>query len=173
MNATPRTCSVADCGRAIDSKGLCQAHYSRLRIHGDPLAGGPIRSRRVPRVCEVEGCEEPQSRAGMCRPHYWRKGHHGTADLPSAAARLMRHVEVSDDGCWNWTAALNAFGYGRFRGLLAHRVSYESLVGPIPDGLELDHLCRNRKCVRPEHLEPVTHDENYRRAIEARRNGKR
>ena len=71
--------------------------------------------------------------------------------------------------CWIWTAA-TAQGYGRInaggRGvpLQAHRVAYELLVGPIPEGLELDHLCRDRRCVNPQHLEPVTHRENLLRA---------
>lgn len=71
-------------------------------------------------------------------------------------------------GCWDWTGARMANGYGVFNmpdrlgggTRLAHRVSYELNVGPIPDGLELDHLCRVRHCVRPDHLEAVTHREN-------------
>lgn len=63
-------------------------------------------------------------------------------------------------GCWLWVASLTAGGYWRFKSggimRMAHRVSYEMLVGPIPRGLTLDHLCRNRRCVRPDHLEPVT-----------------
>jgi hypothetical protein len=72
------------------------------------------------------------------------------------------------DGCWLWTAMLSDDGYGRIavrrRQRYAHRVAYEQMVGPIPEGMELDHLCRNRRCVRPDHLEPVTHLENIRRA---------
>ncbi|AGY47176.1 HNH endonuclease [Clavibacter phage CN1A] len=73
-------------------------------------------------------------------------------------------------GCWLWEAAVGKDGYGRFREggrgsrlLAAHRVAYELEVGPIPDGLQLDHLCRTRSCVRPDHLEAVTSAENTRR----------
>lgn len=62
--------------------------------------------------------------------------------------------------CWVWTGAKQSDGYGAFRlrgrDCVAHRVSYEALVGQIQDGLQLDHLCRVRNCVRPDHLEPVT-----------------
>lgn len=62
--------------------------------------------------------------------------------------------------CWAWTASLTHNGYPRFKHggvtYVAHRVVYELLVGPIPDGLELDHLCRNTHCVNPKHCEPVT-----------------
>jgi hypothetical protein len=73
--------------------------------------------------------------------------------------------------CWIWTAATNGVGYGvlgrggRGAGLVyAHRFSYQIHRGAIPDGLELDHLCRNRGCVNPYHLEPVTRSENLRRS---------
>lgn len=73
-------------------------------------------------------------------------------------------VPVPHVGCWLWMAGLNENGYGVFRGRLAHRRSFRVLVGPHAPGLELDHLCRTRSCVNPDHLEPVTHEENMRRA---------
>ncbi len=70
-------------------------------------------------------------------------------------------------GCWLWTAFTNPKGYSRFllhgKSELAHRVSYERHIGLIPEGLELDHLCRVPGCVNPDHLEAVTHKENVRR----------
>lgn len=81
--------------------------------------------------------------------------------------RFWAKVRVGDD-CWEWVGARFGSGYGAINRdghtISAHRVSYELLVGPIPDGLELDHLCRNRWCVRPDHLEPVVHVENVRRS---------
>lgn len=83
---------------------------------------------------------------------------------------LTRYV-VDADGCWLWTGNIGQHGYGRAwrridgrkRLLYAHRLSYEHHVGPIPDGLELDHLCRKRACIRPACLEPVTHAVNVAR----------
>lgn len=74
--------------------------------------------------------------------------------------RLREKIEVQPDGCWRWTACVTSTGYGRVwtgrRVDWAHRVVYRLLVGPIPEGLVLDHLCRFRACVNPTHVEPVT-----------------
>ena len=82
--------------------------------------------------------------------------------------RLDMKYEVREDGCWQWTGSIDRNGYGSFwfnkTMALAHRVSYELKVGPIPEGMQLDHLCRNRSCVNPAHLEPVTARENTHRS---------
>lgn len=88
---------------------------------------------------------------------------------PDWTLRFWTKVHLpSDDGCWVWTASQNGTGYGALTiagaRKLAHRLAYAHLVGPIPDGLDLDHLCRNRMCVNPAHLEPVTRRENLRRS---------
>lgn len=90
-----------------------------------------------------------------------------------AYRRFLEKTAPAANGCIEWTGGLNGVGYGQFyRGkkhagdtgkIYAHRWSYEFFVGPIPEGLHLDHLCRNPKCVNPEHLEPVTCRENLLR----------
>lgn len=97
-----------------------------------------------------------------------------TVAAPSAkgavtdTARLLSKFTV-DDGCWNWTAYKTPKGYGmvQFRGMTwrAHRAVYTLFRGEIPNGLTLDHLCRNPGCVNPAHLEPVTMRENVLRGI--------
>jgi hypothetical protein len=104
--------------------------------------------------------------------------------IVGSLAFLDRFWSKVDDsgsrGCWEWLAAKERTGYGTFfcrhvigRGTAiperAHRVAYELLVGPIQAGLTLDHLCRNRGCVNPAHLEPVTRGENVRRGVISRK----
>lgn len=73
--------------------------------------------------------------------------------------------------CWAWRSVVMSNGYGVFspgrprRRMLAHRFAYEFLRGPIPEGLDIDHLCRNRRCVNPDHLEPVTRQMNLLRGL--------
>lgn len=86
-------------------------------------------------------------------------------------AKFWAKVLPVDDGCWLWTGA-TLRGYGTYMraggAYIAHRYAYEDRVGPIPTGLDLDHLCRCRTCVNPDHLEPVTRGENLRRGYAAR-----
>ena len=85
---------------------------------------------------------------------------------PTAEERFWAKVEKTDT-CWLWRGSTTSGGYGHFyferRTALAHRVSYLWAKGPVPDGLQLDHLCRVRNCVNPDHLEAVTASENCRR----------
>jgi hypothetical protein len=117
-------------------------HYKRIRLYGDPNA----------------------------TPRFTR----------DPADRFWKSVEVGHPaGCWWWAAKINTGGYGHFRTgsgtagteqtHLAHRYAFELLIGPIPVGMQLDHLCRNRACVNPDHLEPVIPGENTRRASAAKK----
>lgn len=86
--------------------------------------------------------------------------------------QLKVKIKIDENDCWNWTGKINKGGYGylssRGKYYLAHRISYEFFVGEIPDGLTIDHLCRNRRCVNPNHLEVVTLKENISRGERAR-----
>jgi hypothetical protein len=82
--------------------------------------------------------------------------------------RIGRRIIVSPEGCWEWCGARTSNGYGSAghskRVHSTHRLAYTLLVGEVPDGLHLDHLCRVRHCCNPAHLEPVTPAENQRRS---------
>ncbi len=91
----------------------------------------------------------------------------------SAADRFWERVDTTDGffGCWVWRASLTPKGYAWFwagRSVLGHRFAYEAVNGLVPEGYELDHLCRVRHCVNPSHLEAVTHAENVRRGDSGR-----
>lgn len=129
------------------------------------------------KVCSIEGCEKVSRARGWCNMHYLRWRAHGDPNVVlekkitggyTAAERFYDSIS-EDDGCWNWggTVMKNGYGYLHVSGknVRAHRWSYEHHVGPIPDGLVIDHLCRNKLCVNPEHLEPVTPGENVRRGL--------
>lgn len=174
----------------LESSGLCECgcgeaapvakltNRNRGYIKGQPqrFVRGHA-GRRPSTPCEAEGCEEPTT-SKWCKKHETRMRRHGNLDgkRPSGTAeeRYWRYVTKSE-GCWEWSGSRADTGYGvhwtdEKKLVGAHRFSYELHKGPIPDDLHLDHLCRVRHCVNPDHLEPVTPAENTRRAWAARRN---
>ena len=125
------------------------------------------------RTCSIRGCPGTVFGRGWCRKHYGRWQRHGDPEFMvrmvgiSTSERILRSIAVDSNGCWLWQRCIGSNGYPSTniggKTLWAHRVSYEAFVGPIPKGLELDHLCRTPACVNPGHLEIVTHTENLRR----------
>ena len=120
--------------------------------------------------CRCDACRE----AVNAYKREWRakrRGHEGIRPGPKLpwTERLPRLYKVDENGCWIWQGAVRAGGYGHIgidgRRVAAHRASWELYRGPIPEGLQIDHLCRVRNCVNPDHLEPVTQAENVRRGM--------
>jgi HNH endonuclease len=102
-------------------------------------------------TCSIDGCGKPVFRKahGWCVMHYrrWQRNGHPLAVrqiVGDTSARLLSHIQVgAPDECWPWTACVDERGYGKTRGpeTLAHRAVFVTFVGPIPDGLTIDHIC--------------------------------
>ncbi len=97
---------------------------------------------------------------------YWERSNSNPARV---LARLTAAIPLDRSGCWPWPDRKLSNGYGVIRAgvgkthtkLYVHRASYETFIGSIPDGMQIDHLCRNRSCFNPEHLEPVPNRTNF------------
>lgn len=168
------TCIVDGCETLWASRRMCQKHYLRLKHHG--TTDHPNVAKQA-RQCTAEGCERPVKSREMCTMHYQRLMHHGTTKTqprPSLEERLLAKLDKTDT-CWVWNAATHR-GYGQIgigrKVFYAHRVSYELYVGPIPEGMQLDHICHTPLCVKPDHLRPVTQKQNQENLKGARRHSK-
>jgi len=126
-------------------------------------------------ICASPVCDRQAIVRGMCNGHYLRLRKGLPTDTPLRLrgapldVRIRAGSKQDANGCWIWQNGRNVKGYGTMgvgqKHKLAHRVSYEVVNGKIPDGLVMDHLCRNPSCVNPAHLEAVTSRENALRGI--------
>lgn len=138
INARERIFFWGDNGKSVDA-----VRFS-YELSGRTLGKG----ERARRTCREKLCVRPDHLVATVEERFWSK------------------VEKTQS-CWNWVGNINTNGYGAFTigandkiAIAAHRWSYQSLHGEIPDGLALDHICRNRACVNPDHLRPVTMKQN-------------
>lgn len=131
-------------------------------------------------ICSVDDCSRNARRRGYCNRHYENLRLRGNPipqrDRPLAERLAEVGWTVTAHGCWEWKGKRNDYGYGIFTATRlgiadarAHRVVYEYMVGPIPEGLVLRHACDNPPCVNPDHLEPGTHAANMRDMVERER----
>jgi hypothetical protein len=174
-----RICSMPGCERKHYGHGYCHMHHQRWKRLGTPEL--PPR-----RTCSFPGCGAPHKCQGWCGKHYQRWLKYGDPAFvlvdrdATPEERFWRRVDKGDGtGCWLWTGYLDPDGYGMFplehrRPVLVHRYAFTLLMGPIPDGLTLDHVrangCISTACVKaiadehgPAHLEAVTNHENLLR----------
>lgn len=115
--------------------------------------------------CIVASCDAPNDTAGLCGKHCRRAKKGQPLEGTLFWWKFDRKIVARDNGCWLWAGTVGSTGYGQFGGSYAHRLSYQRHRGPIPPGLVIDHLCRVRLCVNPDHMEPVTLGENTRRGM--------
>ena len=180
-------CSHEGCDKPVQARGLCVGHYNQWNYRrvkaGEPL---PPTAKRNDGTCSVDGCENPARDRGWCTKHYQRWKKHGdpgkvTVIRGDNVARLWAKVDKrGPDECWPWIGRTH-LGYG-WLGVIgsngirlpvtAHRFAYQISVGPIPDGLHIDHRCHvagecmltndcpHRRCCNPAHLAPATPREN-------------
>lgn len=120
-------------------------------------------------LCSIDGCNEPRHARGVCTKHWhtWAKQNPDKIRrYVPAIARWEARFTIEENGCWRWTGTIGSTGYGQIsdKGVKhnAHRFGYAHFVGD-PGTKHLDHLCKNRWCVNPAHLEPVTLMENLLR----------
>lgn len=137
------------------------------------------------RTCSLARCEKTHEAKGLCRTHYARWLREGDRALrwdghKPTIVRFRDNVRPTPRwACWEWQGSLNDNGYGRIRHdgreMYVHRFAHEWFLGPIPEGLEVDHVCNVRHCVNPEHLQVTTHERNVQLIFERSttcRNGK-
>ena len=161
-----RTCAAEGCGRNHYCRGYCVGHYQQVR-RGRAIT--PIRERRrkEPQHCSVSGCSRSSRARGMCDTHYKQQargvdpGEFRPRGLDLHAFLAMNSRE--DGECRVWTGYIER-GYGRTvwngKNARAYRLAFELAYGAVPGGMVVDHICRNRACIRPEHLQAVSSAEN-------------
>ena len=176
--------TLCECGCGMAAPIATRTDAKTHRVRGKPMR---FINGHKGRVSETDIARVVESLTGICgcgcgcRTSLATKTSIGQGRVKGFPLRFIKghasrlnnpgHTVESDTGCWIWNGYINPkSGYSGMTVLSgkaqsAHRTYYEKAKGPIPDGLELDHLCRRRACVNPDHLEPVTSAENKRRQL--------
>lgn len=154
-------CAYEECDREKQTRDWCKKHYVYLRTHG-------LIEVRNQKHCSVEGCDFHMYGKGFCRLHWERFKNHGDPLREVELVDNLTNYWIVESGCWVWLGKVNPNGYGatsrEINGTYAaHRAVFIEHTGPLPSDLILDHLCRTPLCVNPDHLDPVTHQENIAR----------
>lgn len=146
-------------------RSWCSAHYDKWRKYGNPTED----RRRTRETCTVDECDKAQHSHGYCRNHARRWKRWGDPNvrrpLKTLEQRFWPKVQVTSAGCWEWQGSKDKLGYPRFADdsntvRMAYRVWWEHNYGPVPEGLELDHICHNHSCVNLDHLRLATSRQN-------------
>lgn len=160
------TCSISGCAKGVFGRGWCQTHYGRWWRNGDPLV---VKLDPLPERCAISGCDRRPKAKGLCNTHYERKRKGLDLSAPVAARFPTLEAEftartMAQGDCLVWSGPRNAGGYGlisrKAGSTLAHRYAYSAANGPIPEGMVVDHICRNRACVKADHLRLATPKQN-------------
>ncbi len=168
-------CTIEDCPKPILGRGWCSMHYATWQRHGDPLA--PIQRRLPPdTICSEATCDNRAKRRGMCDMHRRREENHGETTDPRERRFWAQVDRRGNDECWLWMGHCQWNGYGQYGTTgtrLAHRIAYQYLIGPIPEGFVVDHMCHvrdrdcskaidcpHRRCCNPAHAEIKRQREN-------------
>ncbi len=150
-------CSVDDCVNKSVARGWCTTHWARWKRTGSPT--GLLKEPHNRTKCSTEYCEKaPRNRLNpICDACYMKEYRHGSVYGGRDAPQWKRGPYA---GCWEWTGTIDSGGYGILNGKRLHRLVYEAIIGDIPDGLVVRHMCHNRSCYNPNHLKPGTSFEN-------------
>jgi hypothetical protein len=163
-------CFFEPCNNSVYCKNLCSAHYTQNR-RGGPLKPIVVKSNSSLLPCSFEGCVNNQQAKGLCGAH-WRQQHLGKSlsklrNQESILERIMPQVEKTEY-CWIWRGRVS--GKNKYPQIslggtqtMVHRIVFEELSRQLDPGETLDHLCRNRICINPNHLEAVPLRENVKR----------
>ena len=168
-------CSVSGCERKSHAKELCKSHYSQVSRGKAPTPLRPYSYQKD--VCSFEGCDLPQKgNNNYCGGHNAQfirnQKMKPLYNHMSLKERVESKIHIDKNGCMIWNGQTDTSGYPQMKfagkNYLVHRAYYKVMVGDIESHDSLDHLCRNKLCVNPEHLEPVSISENVKRMLTAK-----
>jgi hypothetical protein len=170
-------CSIENCKNKYAAKGFCHKHYKKNKKYGDALA------KKEKQSCSIENCENKYASKGFCHKHYDKNKRLGdplagkhSQNKAGSKEYISENSEIDINNCWIWKKFKNNKGYGmsglKGKSIRAHRLSYLTFVGEIPNNLFVLHNCDNPACVNPKHLFLGTQEDNMKDKVNKNRQAK-